>query len=110
MWRAEDGSPEVRRRASVPAAAAIIVMVLAVMGILLLPGAVAQEPDELGDAGSGRQLFASNCAACHGASAEVRGGTPALIGVHDHLSVEEVETIIREGRGSWWCGSSSAYC
>ena len=98
MWRAEDGPPDVRRRASAPAAAVIVGMVLAVMGVVL-PGAVAQEPDELGDVGSGRELFASNCAACHGASAEGRGGAPALIGVYDHLSVEEVETIIREGRG-----------
>jgi len=87
-----------RRHVSAPAAALFAVIVLVVMTVVL-PGAVAQEPDELGDVDAGREVFASNCAACHGASAEGRGGTPALIGVDDHYTVEEVETIIREGRG-----------
>lgn len=98
MWSAKDGPPVGRRRSSATAAAVIMIVVLTVMTVVL-PGAAAQDPAELGDAEAGRELFASNCAACHGASAEGRAGTPALIGVYDHHSVEEVETIIREGRG-----------
>ena len=98
MWRTEDGPPMGRHRAPATAAAVIMIVVLAVM-IVLLPGAVAQEQGEVGDVEAGREVFASNCAACHGASAEGRGGTPALIGVHDHYTVVELEAIIRQGRG-----------
>lgn len=86
-----------------PVAALILVVVLAIM-TLVLPGAVAQEAgeveeDEVGEVDAGRQVFAANCAACHGTTGEGAGSTPSVIGVVDRLTVEEVETIIRQGRG-----------
>ncbi len=90
---------EVGRRLVGAPAAALILVVVAVALTIVLPGAVAQEPAQVGDANAGRQVFASNCAACHGAAAQGRGSAPALIGVVDHHSVDEVETVIRRGRG-----------
>ena len=101
MRTAEDGQMVGRRHASVIAAASITLVGLVVLVLMtvVLPGAVAQEPGEVGDVDAGRQVFANNCAACHGASAEGRGDAPSLIGVYDHHTVAEVETVIRQGRG-----------
>ena len=60
--------------------------------------AVAQEPGERGDADAGREVFANNCAACHGGSGEGRGAAPSLDGVFERHAVDDVETIIRQGR------------
>ncbi len=98
MSMTEDGRRRGRRL--VPASVAVLFMavILAVM-TFVLPGAAAQEAAEVGDVDAGRQVFASSCAACHGATAEGRGDAPSLIGVHDHQGVDEIETIIRQGRG-----------
>ncbi|GEM_PF-1749703 len=98
MSMIEDGRTSGRRRSTASAAVLCTAVVLAVMTVVL-PGAVAQEADEVGDVDAGRQVFGSSCAACHGATAEGRGDAPSLIGVYDHHTLDEVETIIRQGRG-----------
>jgi len=80
---------------TLPIAAAAI---LTVMG-LVAPGAAAQGSSIEGDVAAGRETFAANCAACHGPNAEGRGSAPSLVGVADRYPVDEVETIIRQGRG-----------
>ena len=80
------------------AAAALLAAAVFVATTLLLPSAAAQVPDTPGDVDGGRQVFANNCSACHGTSAEGRGATPSLIGVYDRYTLDEVETIIRQGR------------
>lgn len=96
-WLAEDAHT-VDRRVGPVLAATLLAVVMIVVTSVFLPGAAAQEPDALGDAQSGREVFANNCSACHGTSATGRGATPSLIGVYDRHTVDEVEAIIRQGR------------
>jgi len=81
------------------AVAVLLGVAVAVFVLVFLPAAVAQEPDGLGDVDGGREVFANNCAACHGASGGGRGAAPALIGVYDRHTIDEVESVIRQGRG-----------
>lgn len=46
----------------------------------------------------GRQLYADNCVACHGANREGNGG-PALIGVGQRLNDEQISAVIENGVG-----------
>ena len=82
-----------------PAAVAFLLAVLVfVVASVNLTGAVAREADDLGEVDAGGEVFANNCAGCHGASGEGRGAVPALIGVYDRHTIDEVETVIRQGR------------
>jgi glucose dehydrogenase len=46
------------------------------------------------------RLYAKNCAVCHGDHREgITPGFPALIGVESRLSAEQIEEIIRHGKG-----------
>ena len=84
--------------------AVLLGVAVSLLALVSLPAAVAQEPvvaqepDGAGDVDDGRELFATNCAACHGASGEGRGAAPSLIGVSDRHTVDEIETVIRHGR------------
>ncbi len=77
---------------------ALLGAAVSLFALVFLPAAVAQEPGGLGDVDAGREVFANNCAACHGASGEGRGAAPSLAGVYDRHTAEEVETTIRQGR------------
>lgn len=52
-----------------------------------------------GDAGpqSGGDIYAASCATCHADDGSGFVGPP-LVGVHDRLSVPEIETVIADGR------------
>jgi putative membrane protein len=82
-----------------PAAVAVLLgAAVSLFVLVFLPAAVAQEPDDLGDVDAGGEVFANHCAACHGVSGEGRGAVPALIGVDDRHTIDEVGTVIRQGR------------
>jgi mono/diheme cytochrome c family protein len=51
-----------------------------------------------GEEASGADVYAQNCARCHGADGE-RRGAPPLVGVHERLTEDEVRDIVREGPG-----------
>lgn len=61
-----------------------------------------------GEAGSGEQIYRSNCATCH--ATDGGGGLgPSFRGIADRLTVEEHTEIVREGKGQMpaWKGSLS---
>src|SRR6056297_1384996 len=95
MRRAELERTGHRRHRSAPALVAVMVLVAST---LLIPGTLAQGSSDSGDVDDGRAVFASNCAVCHGASAQGRGAAPSLIGVGDRYTVDEIGAIIRQGR------------
>jgi quinoprotein glucose dehydrogenase len=57
-------------------------------------GAAAQNPA----VAQGRQIYAQNCVACHGANREGEGA-PALIGVSQRLADQSILQIIEHGQG-----------
>lgn len=50
---------------------------------------------------TGASLYQSNCAACHGAdkSGNHDGSYPSLVNIEKRLSVSQVETILKQGKG-----------
>lgn len=62
---------------------------------------IERQPDAAGATPrSGPELYLSHCAACHGADLRGDGGrSPALLDLEDRLSAEEVQRVIRGGRG-----------
>lgn len=100
--RSEAGGPGRHRRSVAAARIALLLLVgsatVLAVASLLPAGAAAQAWPAAGDAAAGRQVFATNCAACHGPNAEGRGAAPSLVGVAERTTVEEVEGIIRRGR------------
>jgi quinoprotein glucose dehydrogenase len=48
---------------------------------------------------SGRAVYAAVCASCHGSDRSGRERAPSLVGVHERLSVEQVQQVIEWGRG-----------
>jgi quinoprotein glucose dehydrogenase len=48
---------------------------------------------------SGRAVYASVCASCHGADRRGRERAPSLVGVHERLSMAQVQQVIEWGRG-----------
>lgn len=93
--RAESAQTDRRHHVSAPALVAVMALVVSTV---LLPGALAQGSTGAGDVDDGRAVFASNCAVCHGASAQGRGAAPSLMGVDDRHTVDEIGAIIRQGR------------
>lgn len=74
-----------------------VISVLAAVTAVLSSDASAAQPS--GDTDAGRDLFAANCAMCHGADATgMMGMHPALRGAVERLTVEGVEVTIRNGR------------
>lgn len=72
--------------------------VVAVICIALLAGG-ASWAAATAEVEAGRQVFAANCAMCHGDDAGgMMGMHPSLRGVVDRLSLEGVEVAIRNGR------------
>lgn len=55
-------------------------------------------PLSAGQTARGQELFAGNCAQCHGADARGMDAAPALTGVVDRLGRDAVEDTIRAGR------------
>ncbi|WP_010678151.1 cytochrome c550 [Bacillus timonensis] len=55
-------------------------------------------------AASPEEVVKSTCAACHGQDLAGQGNAPALKGVGDHLSVEEIQDVITNGRGAMPAG------
>lgn len=79
--------------------------ILAMFGVLTaaaLTGGLAATPAVAlqGDAAVGEEVFAANCASCHGPEAQGMGTAPALGGVVDRLGRDVVETTIRQGRAA----------
>jgi mono/diheme cytochrome c family protein len=60
-------------------------------------GAAASAPARQGDAASGEQLFAENCASCHGEGGTGGGVGPMLAG--SGISLEEARATIENGSG-----------
>lgn len=79
-------------------ASALVIVTILVAATVLIPAALAQGSSGSGDVDDGRGVFASNCAACHGAAAQGRGAAPSLIGVEDRHTVDEIGALIRQGR------------
>ncbi|MBW3619014.1 MAG: c-type cytochrome [Actinobacteria bacterium] len=64
-----------------------------------LGGSAAGDPAAGPEVEAGRQVFAANCAMCHGSDASgMMGMHPSLRGAVDRLTVEGVEVTIRNGR------------
>jgi cytochrome c551 len=60
-------------------------------------GAAASAPTGQGDAGQGEQLFAENCAGCHGEGGTGGGVGPTLAG--SQISLGEARSTIENGSG-----------
>jgi mono/diheme cytochrome c family protein len=54
--------------------------------VLLLFGCAKSGPS-VPDATRGKQIFANNCATCHGATGREGGTGPSLIGEHRHMNL-----------------------
>ena len=54
--------------------------------------------DVVGDPVAGEQVYAANCAMCHGPDATGMGDVPSLHGVVDRLGADGVEATVRDGR------------
>lgn len=69
-----------------------------ILGALLLTAGLSEAASPTA-ADSGREVFAANCAMCHGQDATgMMGMHPSLRGSVDRLTVEGVEVAIRNGR------------
>ena len=88
--------PDARRAA--PAATAGLLVGLVVVAGLWLPSPGAASASAEGDPEAGRELFASNCAACHGPAGRGMGDAPSLVGVTERLGPEPAARTIRDGR------------
>lgn len=74
-----------------------VIGLVAVGAALVDSGHAAAQPT--GDAKAGREVYAANCAMCHGADATgMMRMHPALRGAVQRLTVEGVEVTIRNGR------------
>ncbi|MBD3107590.1 cytochrome c [Bacillus sp. AGMB 02131] len=86
----------------------IMVMGIALMFTLSFVGlnqeaATEEEGGSNGEqvAGTPEELYQSaGCINCHGGNQEGMGGFPALTGVGDKLSADEIKEILRNGKGS----------
>ena len=84
-------------RAALGAAVGLLLGLVVIAGLWLLsPGAADANVD--GDPEAGRELFATNCAACHGSDAQGMGTAPSLVGVTERLGPELAARTIRDGR------------
>lgn len=73
------------------------VVAIVVLGAVTVPTVAAGQ--ESGDPAKGREVFAANCAMCHGSDAAgMMGMHPSLRGAIERLSREGVEVAIRQGR------------
>ncbi|MFS0861587.1 cytochrome c550 [Fredinandcohnia sp. 179-A 10B2 NHS] len=80
------------------------------IGLMFLLGFVGLgNMDEMANAGeeqpetaaaSPEEIFQGKCSACHGADLSGSGAAPALTGVGGRLSVEEIQDVITNGRGT----------
>lgn len=76
-----------------------IAVALAIASLLWAGGWSSGAAEDTTDVGSGRELFAANCAMCHGEDASgMMGMHPSLRSAIDRLTVEGVEVTIRNGR------------
>jgi quinoprotein glucose dehydrogenase len=50
--------------------------------------------------GTGRDLYAANCASCHGANRAGVNGLPTLVGVEGRLNAAQMRTMIRRRQGA----------
>lgn len=74
-----------------------LVAVIVVLGAVTVPTVAAGQ--QSGDPAKGREVFAANCAMCHGSDAAgMMGMHPSLRGAIERLSYEGVEVAIRQGR------------
>jgi mono/diheme cytochrome c family protein len=76
--------------------AAIVVAVFALAQAQIFEPSAGSGSSTAGDAARGEQVFAAECAGCHGAAGE-GGSGPALAG--SGLEADEIATRIREGGG-----------
>jgi mono/diheme cytochrome c family protein len=78
---------------------AVLAALLLTFGLAEARSGTADVPD--GDLDRGQELYAANCAMCHGVDATgMMGMHPALTGVVDRLTLEGVEVAIRNGRNT----------
>jgi len=78
-------------------AAAVVVSVL----VVLVQAAASWQTAPPGDMGRGREVFAANCAMCHGTDAAGMAGMhPSLRGAVQRLTLEGMEVAIRNGRAT----------
>lgn len=74
-----------------------LLVAIAVLGAVTVPTVAAGQQG--GDPANGREVFAANCAMCHGSDAAgMMGMHPSLRGATERLSHEGVEIAIRQGR------------
>lgn len=68
--------------------------------IKFLPAGQSRQRAGGGAGGSGAQIYSQNCAVCHGADrAGQPGSIPPLTGIADHLTRDQIQTTIHDGRG-----------
>jgi putative membrane protein len=84
-------------RAETRGLGALLVVVLVALAAGGLP--MTASADVGGDPEEGRELFATNCAACHGPQAQGGGDAPSLVGATGRLGADGVASTVREGRG-----------
>jgi putative membrane protein len=85
------------RLATSAATAGLLLGLVVMAGLWLLASGTAGASAD-GDPDAGRELFAANCAACHGPAGQGSGDAPSLAGVSDRLGPELAARTIREGR------------
>jgi mono/diheme cytochrome c family protein len=75
----------------------VVALLAAAVFVLLL---FVNEPDDSAAATTGKQLFTTNCAGCHGPEGEGAAG-PRLAGtvVVEYPDVEDQAAVVRDGRG-----------
>lgn len=74
-----------------------VVLMLVGGGLLLAAESLPREAATAEDLAQSRELFAANCAACHGPTGTGLVG-PSLVDVNERLGREEVASIIAQGR------------
>lgn len=82
-------------------ATGVMARVLALSGavVIMLAGSVAGAAESPADVEAGREVFAANCAMCHGRDAGgMMGMHPSLRGAVDRLTREGVDVTVRNGR------------
>lgn len=75
-------------------------VLVVVFGFLLILAACGGGDDTDGGGDSaGEKLYANNCAVCHGGNLQ-GGGGPKLTGLSSKYSSEDIQEIIKNGKGS----------
>ena len=90
-----------RRRRRWAVAGWVVLLAGLLAAAWLAPGGAADAQtgaDVVGDSVAGEQVYAANCAMCHGPDATGMADVPSLHGVVARLGVDGVEATVRDGR------------